>query len=159
MLACLVSMANKYDHLCKSSDAVFRRITGLKRETFTKVVDILESEYHRRMSKGGRPKKLSIAEMLLATLEYLREYRTYLHIGKSYGISESAAYKTIRWVEDTLVRHPDFSLPGRKALKKSEMSYEVILVDVTETPIERPKKNNAITTLEKRRGTLLKASL
>ena len=152
-------MANKYDHLCKSSDGIFRRITGLKRETFIRLVDILESEYQRRMSKGGRPKKLSIPEMLLATLEYLREYRTYLHIAKSYGISESAAYKTIRWVEDTLVRHRDFSLPGRKALKKSEMSYEVILVDVTETPIERPKKNNAIIIPEKRRDTPLRVSL
>lgn len=152
-------MANKYEHICKSNDAVFRRITGLKRETFTKAVGILESEYQQRMSKGGRPKKLSIAEMLLATLEYLREYRTYLHIGKSYGISESAAYKTIRWVEDTLVRHPDFSLPGRKALKKSEMRYDVILVDVTETPIERPKKNNVIITPERRRDIRLKASL
>ena len=152
-------MASKYEHLCKSSDTEFRRITGLKRETFIKIIEILESDYRRRMSKGGRPKKLSIPDMLLATLEYLREYRTYLHIGKSYGISESAAYKTIRWVEDTLVRHPDFSLPGRKALKKSEMSYEVILVDVTETPIERPKKNNAIITLEKRRGTPLRVNL
>jgi hypothetical protein len=152
-------MMSKYDYLCKSSDSVFRRITGIKRETFIKLVGILESEYRQRMSKGGRPRKLSIPQMLLATLEYLREYRTYLHIGNSYCISESAAYKTIRWVEDTLVRHPDFSLPGRKALKKSDASYEVILVDVTETPIERPKKNRDIITLEKRRGTPLRASL
>ena len=152
-------MMSKYNYLQKSSDALFRRITGLKRETFVKLVDILELEYQKRMSKGGRPKKLSIAEMLLATLEYLREYRTYLHIGNSYGISESAAYKTIRWVEDTLVRHPDFSLPGRKALKKSDMLYEVILVDVTETPIERPKKNKDVITLAKRRSTPLRASL
>ena len=152
-------MSSKYEDLKKSSAAVFRRVTGLQRETFTKIVGILESEHRRRMLKGGRPKKLSIPDMLLATLEYLREYRTYLHIGKSYGISESAAYNTIRWVEDTLVRHPDFSLPGRKALKKRDVSYEVILVDVTETPIERPKKNNAVITLAKRRGTPLRASL
>lgn len=151
-------MASKYEHLCKSSETVFRRVTGLKRETFIKIIEILESDYRRRMLKGGRRKKLSIPDMLLATLEYLREYRTYLHIGKSYGISESAAYNTIRWVEDTLVRHPDFSLPGRKALKQSEKSYEVILVDVTETPIERPKKNNAFITLEKRRGIPSRAS-
>jgi hypothetical protein len=152
-------MASKYEHLCKSSETVFRRVTGLKRETFIKIIEILESDYRQRMLKGGRPKKLSIPDMLLATLEYLREYRTYLHIGKSYGISESAAYNTIRWVEDTLVRHPDFYLPGRKALKQSEKSYEVILVDVTETPIEPPKKNNAFITLEKRRGTPSRASL
>ena len=152
-------MTNKYEDLCKSSDGVFRRVTGLKRETFTKIVGILETEYRQRMSKGGRPKKLSTPEMLLATLEYLREYRTYLHIAKSYGISESSAYKTIRWVEDTLVRHTDFALPGRKALKRSTMNYDVVLVDVTETAIERPKKNKDIITLEKRKDIPLRPSL
>jgi hypothetical protein len=86
------------------------------------------------------------------SLEYLREYRTYFHIGQSYGISESAAYKTVKWVEDTLVKHPDFSLPGRKELLKSDMEYEVVLIDATETPIERPKKDKSISTPEKRRG-------
>lgn len=151
-------MSNKYDYLQKSSDSVFRRVTGLKRETFSKIVGILEAAYSKQMSKGGRPRKLSIPEMLLATVEYLREYRTYLHIAKSYGISESAAYKTIRWVEDTLVRHKDFSLPGRKALTKSEMAYEVILVDVTETPIERPKKNKNTFTPERKKDIPLKAN-
>ncbi|KJV54067.1 DDE superendonuclease family protein [Orientia tsutsugamushi str. Gilliam] len=36
-------------------------------------------------------------------LEYLREYRTYFHIDQNYGISESSAYKAVKWVEDTLV--------------------------------------------------------
>lgn len=49
----------------------------------------------------------------------------------------------MRWVEDTLIKHPDFALPGRKALLKSDMEYEVILIDTSETPIERPKKNQA----------------
>jgi hypothetical protein len=54
-------------------------------------------------------------------LEYIREYRTYFPTGQSYGVSESSAYKTIKWIEDTLIKHPDFSLPGRKALLKSVM--------------------------------------
>ena len=97
--------------------------------------------------------------MLLVTLEYLREYRTYLHIAKSYGISESTAFKMIRWVENTLVAHPDFSLPGRKALQKSNMKYEVILIDATETPIERPKKNKNTTILGRKRNTRSKVNL
>ena len=104
------------------------------------MVGILEKQYSAKMAKGGRRPKLSIADKLLMTLEYLREYRTYLHIAKSYGVSESSAYYTIRWVEDTLVKHPDFALPGKKALHKSNMKYEVILIDATESPIERPKK-------------------
>jgi hypothetical protein len=85
-------------------------------------------------------------------LEYMREYRTYFHIAQSYGVSESAAYKSIRWVEDTLVKHPDFALPGRKQLLKNEMEYEVILIDATETPIQRPKKDKSITIQARKKG-------
>ena len=67
-------------------------------------------------------------------------------------MSESTAYKTIRWVEDTLIKHPLFALPGRKELLKSDREYEVILIDATETPIERPKKNKNIFTPERRKG-------
>ena len=75
-------------------------------------------------------------------LEYIREYRTYFHIATSYGVNESVAYKIVRWVEDTLIKDPVFALPGRKALLKSDMEYEVLLIDASETPIERPKKKS-----------------
>jgi hypothetical protein len=64
------------------------------------------------------------------------------HIGSSYGISESYAYKLIRWVEDTLIQSGGFSPPGNKELLKSGVVYEVILVDATETLVERPKRGN-----------------
>ena len=83
------------------------------------------------------------------TLEYIREYRTYFHVSQSYGVSESTTYKTVRWLEDTLIKHPNFALPGRKALLKSDVEYEVVLIDATETPIERPKKNKNTSTQEK----------
>jgi hypothetical protein len=54
-------------------------------------------------------------------LEYFGEYRTYFHVGMSYGISESAAYKTIKWVEDMLTKQPDFAPLGKKALTKSDL--------------------------------------
>ncbi len=53
----------------------------------------------------------------------MREYRPYFHIGKSYGLSESSSYKAVRFVEDTLIKYPDFALPGRKALLKIDRSY------------------------------------
>ena len=37
-----------------------------------------------------------------------------------------------------MIKSRVFSLPGRKALLKSQMNYKVVLVDATETPIERP---------------------
>jgi hypothetical protein len=71
----------------------------------------------------------------------LREYRTLFHIGQAYGISESVCQRTIVKIEDILVKSGLFSLPGKKALLKSDSEYEVVLADATETSIERPKKN------------------
>lgn len=87
------------------------------------------------------------------SLEYIREYCTYFHVSQSYGVSENTAHDTIKWVESTLIKHPDFALPSRKALLESDMEYEVALIDATETPIERPKKDKSIITQVKRKGT------
>ncbi|KEI34785.1 mobile element protein ISFw11 [Francisella sp. W12-1067] len=51
-----------------------------------------------------------------------------------------------------LFKDGQFSLPGRKALLKSDVDYEVVLIDATETPIERPKKNKKPFILAKRSG-------
>ena len=91
-------------------------MTGIKPETFEKMLKILSDADRKKKSRGGRRKKLSLKDQLLVTLEYIREYRTYFHIGKSYNISESTVYKTVRWVEDTLVKRPAFALPGHKEL-------------------------------------------
>jgi hypothetical protein len=74
--------------------------------------------------------------MLLVCLEYLREYRTYAHVAASYGISESQIFIIIRWVEESLIKDGTFVLPGRKALLKSDMEYEVVLIDATESLVE-----------------------
>jgi hypothetical protein len=82
--------------------------------------------------------------MLRPALEYWREYRTYFHIGKSYGLSESNVYQTIKRFEDILIKDGIFSLPGKKALLDDDAKYEVILQDVTESPTERPKRGKNI---------------
>jgi hypothetical protein len=142
----------KFDKIAGLDDERFRRLTGVKRTTFEKMVLILQEADKVKKIRGGRKNKLSIENMLLMTLEYMREYRTYFHISQSYGLSESSAYKTVRWIEDTLIKHPDFALPGRKELLKSDVEYDVILIDATETPIERPKKNKRLITQGKRKS-------
>ena len=142
----------KYNKIKNIRAEEFRRLTGVKRITFEKMVEILrDAEIHKK-AQGGKPNKLLMEDRLLMTLEYLREYRTYFHIAKTYDISESACYRNIRWVEDVLVKHKNFSLPGRKELLKSDMEYEVVLIDATKTPIERPKKDKSISTPAKRKG-------
>ena len=131
----------KFEQVKEESPDDFRRLTGIKRTTFELMISILSEADAALKAEGGKPNKLIIEDRLLMTLEYLREYRTYFHISRSYGISESACYRNIRWVEDTLIKDGKFSLPGRKALLKSDVENEVVLIDATESPIERPKKN------------------
>lgn len=134
-------MSMKFEQIKDESQEGFRRLTGIKRTTFDVMINILSEADALLKSQGGKPNKLTNEDRLLMTLEYLREYRTYFHISRSYGISESACYRNIRWVEDTLIKDGKFSLPGRKALLKSDIEYEVVLIDATESPIERPQKN------------------
>ncbi|SPR13433.1 IS5 family transposase ISOt6 [Orientia tsutsugamushi] len=142
----------KFDQIKELKDEKFRRLTGVRKWTFSKMVDILRKADGLKKSKGGRKNKLNLEEQLLMVLEYLREYRTYFHISQNYVVSESSAYKAVKWVEDTLVKHPNFALPGRKALMKSDANYEVVLIDATESPIERPKKNKNSIIQERRKG-------
>jgi hypothetical protein len=128
----------------------FRRLTGVYPETFDKMVEILKAAQAKKKARGGRPNKLSVEDMLLMALEYWREYRTYFHIGVSYGLSESNTYYTIKWIEDVVIKDGIFSLPGKKALLDEDTEYEVILPDGTETPIERPKRGKNITIPERK---------
>lgn len=105
------------------------------------MIEILQKEEDKKLIIGGRPSKLTVEEKLLMTLEYLREYRTYFHVSNNYGITESACFKIIRKTENILIKSKKFSLPKRKERLLSENTMEVFLVDATETPIERPKKN------------------
>ncbi len=130
----------KYELIKDLDDVRFKANTGVKKDTFLAMVLVLETAYAEAHKKYGRPRKLSIENMLLATLEYLHEYRSYECIAGSYGLTRPNMYKTIKWVEDTLIQSGLFNLPGKKVLSAPGCEIEVILVDTTETPIERPKK-------------------
>lgn len=56
----------------------------------------------------------------------------------------------IKRAEEILIRSGKFSLPGRKSLGTSDTEFEIVIVDATETKIERPQKNNGLITPPKR---------
>jgi Helix-turn-helix of DDE superfamily endonuclease len=135
-------------------DADFKRLTGVQRESFEQMLKVIE----KSLGSFGRPPKLSRADQLLMSLMYWREYRTEFHIAQSYGVSEATVCRTIHKVEDALVRSKKFRLPGKKALQPSDTLFEVVLVDVSEQPIERPKKAKSGITVAKRSDILKKHS-
>lgn len=142
-----------YEQIKNLRPALFKRHCGVKPETFEKMVSVVSDSIQKNQIKSGRPTKLSIEDQVLMTLEYWREYRTYFHIGNSWGVHESSVCRIIKRVEDILTKSKAFSLPGKKKLKEPDYEIEVIVVDVAETPIERPKKSKSTITAAKRSDT------
>jgi hypothetical protein len=138
-----------YDQVKSLKPEEFKRLCGVRPETFNQMLEVVRSQ-QRTKQKTGRPGKLSLEDQLLMTLEYWREYRTYFHIGQSWRVNESTAYRIIRKIEDTLTKSRTFTLPGKKRLTNSDYQLQVVIIDVTESPIERPKKNKKSSTVGKR---------
>lgn len=118
----------------------FKRRFGVQRSTFKQVLKALKPYWQPEAKPGNRP-KLQLAERILVILEYWREYRTYFHIATDWHVSESTVCRIVHWVEDHLMHSGCFRLPGQKSLVRGFGRPGVVVVDVTETPIERPKRH------------------
>ena len=131
----------KYENIRNHKEAAFKQVTGVTRVTFQAMLGVVKAAYEETHKKhNGRHRKLSREDMLLMTLEYYKEYRSLECIGASYGLTKSTVRKTIKWVEESLIKSGEFSLPGKKKLVQPTIEYEIIVVDTTETPIQRPNK-------------------
>ena len=117
----------RFDSVKELKGEVFRRLTGIQRNTFEAMAAVLSDAKCKQKAAGGKPNTLSVENQLLMMLEYWREYRTYFHIGQAYGISESAAYRNIKWCENTLAKSKSFRLPDRKAVAASDRAFDVDL--------------------------------
>lgn len=110
----------------------FKRTYGVYPEIFKDMVKVVKVE-RMLQKKTGRRDKLAIESQVLMTLSYWREYRTYFHLGQSWGVNESTAYRIIRRVEDILIKSGLFALPGKKVLIERDTQISTIVIDVTES--------------------------
>ncbi len=79
-----------YENSKSLTDIKFKRLLlGVQRETFVKMLQVLNVAYIQMHKRGGRTPKLSLEDLLMAILQYLREYRTYEQIAADFGIHES----------------------------------------------------------------------
>ena len=132
----------EYESIKNLKAAEFKRLTGVEKSTFQEMVKII-TDYVKTHKKVGRKNKLTIENQILLTLDYLREYRTYFHLGKEVGLSESNVCRTIQKIEKILVASKSLALPGKKVLKSSdffEQAEITVVIDVMATEIERPQR-------------------
>ncbi len=133
-------------------------MTGVKRKTFQKMLEILGGKEVEKNKLGARPNKMSLEERLLMWLEYMREYGTYFHIATKHKISESTCFRNCVWIENILIKSKEFKLPNKKEFINN-LDIEVVVVDASESPIQRPKKSKENTTPERKRDILSKPKL
>jgi DDE superfamily endonuclease/Helix-turn-helix of DDE superfamily endonuclease len=117
----------------------FKRMSGVSRKTFELMVDVVKADEKKKKKTGRRP-KLIIEDQVLMVIQYWREYRTYYHIGLDWGLSESAVCRTVLKIENVLISSRKFSLPGKKELLKMSPNSGLVVMDVMESPIEKPQK-------------------
>jgi len=132
----------RYERLKKLKPELFKRLTGVKPDTFEAMLKECESANKQKKRRGGKPNKLSISTQILLMLEYYREYRSMAHMAFDYEVSEATVSRVIQEIESVLLKSGKFSLPSKKALYEDNgIELEYILIDATECPVERPKKS------------------
>jgi len=134
---------SQFDKYKQKPPAVFARMVGVNYGTFNIILEKLQKAFigyqnEQNTRKRGKKCSLCIADQLLLTLLYLRNYDTLLNIGFQFGISESYAQKRYTFTKMLLLRCLD--LPDEAALKEA-ISGNKIAIDVTEQAIERPLEN------------------
>ena len=93
----------EYRKARKLSASRFKRLTGIQKTTFKRMVELVRNE-EKKKKKPGCPCKLRIEDQVLMTLQYLREYRTQYHIGTDWGVSESTVCRITQKIENILIR-------------------------------------------------------
>lgn len=117
----------------------FKRRFGIHRKTFKQVVKVLQPEWRATPKPGVKP-KLDLKDRVLVAWEYWGESRTDVPIGSRWGISASTVCRIVDGVEDHLMGSGKFRLPGKKRWVQGFGRPAVVVIDVTATPIERPKQ-------------------
>jgi hypothetical protein len=146
---------NAYEKIEKLNDQDFKLITGVTRAVFNQMLEVIKRKYAQDHERGGRP-GLSVELRLTLALEYWREYRGIRHMANDHQISKSVLGDIILWVENTLNESDEFRLKDLKERFKptddEEPEIQVILVDVEEQPIERPKTDQEKSYSGKKKG-------
>jgi hypothetical protein len=131
----------RYEKAKDMKDVEFKRLVGVKRRTFLNMLEVVRVAYDaEHKTKRGRKPTLTAEDMILLMLSYLRSYATFFETGVNFGVSESTAHRITVWVENVLITSGKFALPSKRVLTTKTSKIEVILIDVTEQEIERPKK-------------------
>ena len=128
-----------YESYKIKKSAEFTRLVGVNYGTFQIILQKLEVEIERYKNakpmrkRGIKTSSLSVADQLVLTFLYLRQYHTFLQLADMFGISESYANKRYHFINKRLMKVLD--IPNDNGLSLKNLN---LVADVTEQEIERP---------------------
>lgn len=137
-------MNDKYT-LLKANPHVCKRLFGVDfghlESVLVKVQNKIDQHLQQNpVSNRGIDAEFSVANQLLLTFEYLRQYPTFLSLAFSYGISESYCNKIFHKMRPLLADVVGLKNPEKLQYK----DVKTVIVDVTVQPIERPQKEQQL---------------
>jgi hypothetical protein len=129
----------KYEKIKKKA-TTFRRLFGVSPKEFDEIISktrpIWDNTVSANYKRPGRNNKLSFEEMHLVLLLYYRCYVTQEFIGWLFGINKANVCRLIRRLEPILASA--MVIRKDRAIQKDEL--ESLIIDATESVIERPKR-------------------
>ncbi|VKQ69343.1 mobile genetic element [Streptococcus pneumoniae] len=66
-----IDSLRNYEASKQLTDTRFKRLVGVQRTTFKEMLAGLKTAYQLKHAKGGRKPKLSLEDLLMATLQYV----------------------------------------------------------------------------------------
>jgi hypothetical protein len=132
---------NNEDRISKMSAGKYKEIFGVEKHVFDRLLRLLDvADTFQRKSTAGRKSRLSVLDKLVITLMYWREYRTYRHIAFDYDVGKTQIGDAVLWVENTIIASGLCNLKSARELRDNPSKIKIVIVDVTEQEIERPKR-------------------
>ena len=130
--------SNPYDRetVGAYSESKFHRTFGIHKAEFRRLLGIVESWMEKKHKEGGRPFRLTAYDRLAITLFYIRQYNTMEIIANYWGIWKGTVCKACNETMACLVTSGVLRLEGMKKLKPGD----IVVIDVTESPVDRPGK-------------------
>ena len=118
----------------------FSRLTGVSTELFGKMVEKIHPLWDVRrdnFDEGGRIYNLSeLEDHVLAMLIYYRCYITYVFMGFLFNSHETTVMRSVSRIERIAVKV--IHIEKKREISREEVEY--LITDVTEQPVQRPKR-------------------
>lgn len=120
--------------------AIFERLFGVSVVEFERILEIAKPEWDASMAKRkchGRGQALALSEQLLVTLMYFRCYVTQVFLEYIFDVDESTICRIIGKMQGILLEK--VGIKNERIVTREET--EKLIVDATESRIEKPKHN------------------